>query len=1019
MARRALGYWLLLGLLCGTLPGAGGQVSPSRAVPPAELGYSVRLWTVEDGLPANFIDFLAQTPDGYLWWPTAWGVGRFDGVRFESFPIPDEDGRTQHMNGVCCDSRGRLWMWNSRRTIGTIEDGNYVRHGQCSGRPGFFGLSQSSDGRIWMSQQEADGARILECIDGGKPERRTVPAAPGSITQCHLDADGTLWLWDTGRLYRAEGDEAVAVPLPLREGQPAPLASLFFRLPQDEVAVARRDGIYELVQGTWKLNRAFQAPLPDGIEPRQAATDQLGNIWIGTRASGVWVATEDGKVVEVALPELTYPDGFGIGAVFADRENNIWIGTRSGLYQLQRAPFRRVLQSEPLARSEPVDLAEDRDGGFWVLTESGKPLRYSPSGAYLETLEGLPRIHFIEADAFGPVWLASHDQVWRWDQGELVPLQILDGDGGENPYFVGMKAVAGTLWGFSGNGLFRAINDQFVPQTFAIQGRDPGLVWFHGNAQGDAAALVEAVGLVRCQQARWDTPPTISAMPVQKVFGMHVDTDTRVWTFGNNPPLMRQQGDHWEGISLGDSEMPISILALESDDQGMLWGLTSEHGVFRLDPASPGEPADAVHWFRSANGLPSNAGRGWGKGMMKSRDGRIWVATARGVAVIDPAQWETEKQAIGVPQVHVEEVQLDDVVLPRESDGGVVVPPGRNRLAIRFTALGLNNASANRFKYQLSGVDADLLDSGTAREAVYHKLPPGRHRFQVIAANSFGGWNLEGATLTVTVLPFWWQTLWFRGGLAALLLGSLGLIRHVQLTQLRRKQARQEEFARQLIEIQETERKRLAGELHDDLGQDLLVIKSRLDTNRLDAEAGGQRGLIRELAGSVGSLIRKVREISHTLRPLQLERLGLSSCMRSKVAEVSEATGIPIETDIEDLQDRLSPTIEIGLYRILQEALNNVVKHSDASEVRVALKRHADQVILSVQDDGRGFLVKEPEETGEAMGHGLAGMAERCRLMGGRWQVRSAPGQGTLIRIEIPVREMAVSSKSPGRTTYP
>ena len=188
--RWTAGIGLLLTLPCGW----EGQAAARETLAPEELGYSVRLWTVEDGLPANFIDFLAQTPDGYLWWPTAWGVGRFDGVRFLSVFIPDEDGRPQPMNGVFGDSRGRLWAWNSRRTLGTIEDGRFVSRGKSPGKPGPFGLNESPDGRIWMSQSDPDGRGFLECIQGGKPERRAVPPNSGFATKSHLDADGTLWL---------------------------------------------------------------------------------------------------------------------------------------------------------------------------------------------------------------------------------------------------------------------------------------------------------------------------------------------------------------------------------------------------------------------------------------------------------------------------------------------------------------------------------------------------------------------------------------------------------------------------------------------------------------------------------------------------------------------------------------------------------------------------------------------------------------------------------------------------------
>ncbi|MCP5517535.1 MAG: hypothetical protein H7A45_09805 [Verrucomicrobiales bacterium] len=1001
-ARVVHGWLLSLGLAWGALSGVGGQASSSRTVAPDELGYSVRLWTVEDGVPANFIDFLAQTPDGYLWWPTAWGVGRFDGVRFQSFPIPDADGRTQQMDGLFRDSRGRLWVWNSRRTIGTIEAGNYVSRDESSSRPGPYGIDESPDGRIWLSQQDPDGRRFLECIEGGNLERRAVPPNSGFTTKSHLDADGTLWLWDSGRLYRAEANAAVPVALSLPRGQPDSLASMFFRLAHGEVGVVGRGGIHELVQGRWQSRRSFPVPLPDRINMQRAAADQLGNVWIGTRASGLWVATGDGQTLEVTLPGLTYPDGFGIGAVLTDQENDVWIGTRSGLYQLQRAPFRRVLPSEPLARSEPVDLAEDCGGGLWVLTESGQALRYAANGAYRESVDGLPELSFIEADSSGPVWLASRHQVWRWTPDDLVPLEILDGNEAGQRYFVGMKAVGGILWAYSGSGLLRSVNDQLVPQAFAVSSEDPGLVLFHANAQGEAAALVPALGLVRYQQDRWEAPPAIPTMPVQDFIGMRVDTQARTWTFGSNPPLMRHERTHWEEVSLGTSEMPISVLALESDDQGNLWGLTAEHGVFRLAPGRQEATEGAIQWLGVANGLPSNAGRGWGKGMLKSRDGRIWVATARGVAVIDPAQWETERQALGIPQVHVEEVHLDDLALPRETDGSVVVPPGRNRLEIRFTALGLNNARANRFKYQLSGVDADLQDAGTTRVAVYHRMPPGRHRFRVIAANCFGVWNHEGATLAVTVLPAWWQRVSVHVAGWCLLIGTAALFYRWRLRQFERRRAQQERFSRQLIRSQEDERQRIAGDLHDGLGQDLLAAKNLALLAAMRPPAVEETaGRFREISDAIGSAVEVMRGISRALRPVELDSLGLTRAIEAALHRVESGSAIRVISSLADIDGRLPPEDEISLYRLIQEALSNAMKHSGARVLRCAVNIQNDCMRVEIADNGHGFDPAQVRARGR-IGLGLLGMEERARLMRGELVIDSGKGQGTRLIITVP-----------------
>jgi len=177
------------------------------------------------------------------------------------------------------------------------------------------------------------------------------------------------------------------------------------------------------------------------------------------------------------------------------------------------------------------------------------------------------------------------------------------------------------------------------------------------------------------------------------------------------------------------------------------------------------------------------------------------------------------------------------------------------------------------------------------------------------------------------------------------------------------------------------------------------VIKSRMDLQSADTAAAQP---LLELAGSVKECIHKLRHISHGLRPLHLERLGLSACVRATVSDVARAMQLNLVAEVDDLNGLLTPDAEIGLYRILQEGLNNVVKHADASETCVALKRRPDSISLSIRDDGRGFPLEVHEDDAD-FGHGLRGMAERCRLIGGRFRLESSPGNGTTIEVDLPL----------------
>jgi signal transduction histidine kinase len=225
--------------------------------------------------------------------------------------------------------------------------------------------------------------------------------------------------------------------------------------------------------------------------------------------------------------------------------------------------------------------------------------------------------------------------------------------------------------------------------------------------------------------------------------------------------------------------------------------------------------------------------------------------------------------------------------------------------------------------------------------------------------------------------------------------------------QLQRVQMAQAAFARQLIASQEAERKRIAGELHDSLGQSLVIIRNwaMMGASQLEDKAPAREELD-EINTIASRTINEVREIAYNLGPYHLERLGFENSIRDMATRVSQASGIAIATELDGLDGALSSETQMSLYRVAQEALNNVVKHSRATETRIALKRERAGVRLIVADNGQGFnsQTEKASETlgGRRPGFGLNGMAERVRLLGGALTVRSAPEQGTTVEALLP-----------------
>jgi signal transduction histidine kinase len=333
------------------------------------------------------------------------------------------------------------------------------------------------------------------------------------------------------------------------------------------------------------------------------------------------------------------------------------------------------------------------------------------------------------------------------------------------------------------------------------------------------------------------------------------------------------------------------------------------------------------------------------------------------------------------------------------------VPPGNQRLEIHYTALSFTAPEKVSFKYQLEGFDTQWTDAGNRRVAYFQGLPPGQFKFHVIAANNDGDWNKLGASLAFTVLPYFWQTVWFQCLMALAFSGGVLGFYHWRVSQLRHQQALRDEFSRQLIENQDTERKRVASELHDSLGQNLLIVKNRALMGLSSSQSTENTAEhLREISRTASQAIQEVRDIAYNLRPYQLDQFGLSEGIEAVISRVAAASGVRFEIKVDPVDNLFTPADESHLFRIIQEAANNIVKHSGASTARVELRRQAQEIRLLIQDDGCGLkLPGNGLSTAAPTGSGLPGMAERVRILRGILEVNSIPGKGVEIHITVPV----------------
>jgi signal transduction histidine kinase len=307
-----------------------------------------------------------------------------------------------------------------------------------------------------------------------------------------------------------------------------------------------------------------------------------------------------------------------------------------------------------------------------------------------------------------------------------------------------------------------------------------------------------------------------------------------------------------------------------------------------------------------------------------------------------------------------------------------------------------------KFRYRLADLDDDWVDAGNRREVTYYRIPPGEYRFEVMAANSDGVWSTSPATVRIVVHAPFWRRAWFVAVLSLAIVGVAGFAVRRRLLSLQREHTRQHAFARQLIETQEQERRRISNELHDALGQDLFMIKTRARASRQETTGSSAGDALESIEAMATESYAGLKRIAHGLRPYQLDKIGLSKTIDNMVRRVGETCDVAFDVAVGYVDDCFPPAAAINVFRIVQEAVNNVIRHAGARHARVRVDRAGAVVEIVVTDEGSGFDVSSA--AAEA-GFGLMGIRERAQALGGTLDLQSNPGGGTVLRVTLPVEE--------------
>jgi signal transduction histidine kinase/ligand-binding sensor domain-containing protein len=1001
-------------------------------------------WTYIEGSPGE-VNALAQTADGYLWLGTATGLFRFDGVRFQSYkPQSGQPFPQRKVVSLFAPPDGGLWVGYWYGGVSSIKDGKVTNYGKEEGLPSRAVLAFARDrhGAIWI----AAGKDGLARLEGSRWRKIGTDWGFGAAAHAvFVDHAGTLWVGTpTSVAYLVEGGHQFQIAAQgLR-----PIVQNFAEAP---------DGTLWMAEGGYGVR---PVPLPGKSNGKPGPAVLVGSLAITFDHQGsLWVTSTGNGIRRVPNPESLHPpkikgpsawqfhnseveaftqqDGLTsdyIYSVLRDREGNVWIGTSSGLDRFRQSPVVSVpLQPILYPGALPIPsvhsfttiaLAAGDQGALWVSGIGPQVLQEIQNDKIVTQLRDLP-VDCAYRDPSGVFWFATPYSVYRVDHGRLnaigaKPEAVTYRYHGAVPAGQGLtvrqlvlptpggialsihsrvKAItqdrSGRLWISTGSGTFRLEKSGWTNLESL------------GGPEGTATAeFTDAAGRIWFGFAN-----TVAMLDEDRVTifsgkdGVQVGAVTsiqgkgkKIW-IGGEFGLESLEGGRFQAVNPSDGNAFGGVSGIVADPEDGLW-FSENRGIIHIRQAQLqqlGSGKVEFERFSSLDGLTAELrGALASPSAVQTTDGRIWFATTKGLAWINPKRIvrNTVPPPVLIESVTANGRKYNDSTFLR-------LPPRIANLQIAYTATSLTIPERVRFRYKLEGQDKEWQDAGTRREAFYTNLDPGSYQFRVIACNNDGVWNETGTVFPFVVLPAFNQTVTFKilCGLALLaVFWSLYLMRLKQAT------AR----IRQRLGARLEERERIARELHDTLLQSFqgLLLRFQAASNLLPGRPDDAKKKLDLAIKQTSQAIVEGRDAVQGLRSSAAISSDLADAIRTLGDElaVSVAGAKPpdFEVIVEGEPRTLHPIVRDEVYRIAAEGLRNAFHHAESTQIEVEIRYDAIRLRLRMRDNGRGIEPRLLDDGGRAGHWGLQSMRERSSVIGGNFEIWSDVGSGTEIELTLP-----------------
>ena len=1022
------------------------------------------LYTVKDGLSQNGAMCIAQDEFGFLWVGTKDGLNRFDGDRFEVFnhdPVDSSNISGNYINHLKLCDNGDLIVATSNGLnrfnylTDKFERVHIVKGEVSFGALDIRSVEEDENSRLWLATENQGLFQIEpyghvlqhfssdEFVKDGLANFTFVGKVKNEIWSGTKQHGFLRFSAEDGSFIEQVTDFGLYT-LSLLEVSP------------DNVWLGTDSGLFLLKSADLAVvERHFN----ENWIPNRLASDSEGNLWVGTISNGlVYLDRELGSVrrfshIESDPTSLSFSS---ISSMFIDKAQNLWVGTHGGglnkLTGLRKFKLYNHIHGDDfsLTSNSIRAIAEDDKGVIFIGSYSGLSAfdNVSKTARHFVVDNKKPTTNLVSVAVYAllfsstrELWIGTEGtglQRYFPDQDRFEFFQSLHGSK-EFPHDIVLSIFEdshGVVWVGTANGLhffeersntFKHVQLQEGTETLVVRdiaecddrhlfvATESGLFWLDRES-GTSTRIGELKKDGNCLSS-------------QQILCLYLQNEQTLWLGTQGGGLNRfsfvKKNSGLENRKFGhftmQQQLPNNVVyGILPDEEAGLW-LSTNKGLCRFNTKD-----QSTTNYTYGHGLQSfefNNGA-----YFKASDGNIYFGGIGGLNCFNPGDFETETS---VPEVVLTEFKVLNEHFPLDSHirncPDVALRYDQNFFGFNFSSLDFTGPEHTTFKYQLHGCDKEVIYAGNRRIAPYTNLPSGDFVFEVWASYDNKTWSENPARVKITITPPFWKAIWFRAILVVAFFRLIYFIIRLRTVRLQEQQNRLKEelrlkaqeieteklkaqvgISQAVIDGQNSEQKRMAEDLHDGIGQTLTAallgtsaIEDKLKSNSADEKLQSQVGMLRKL---LDTAIKDIRNITYNLMPSMLQQEGLQSTLEELCFRAGKTLNLKILLKVSLIAGRCTENIEISLYRIVQEVINNTHKHAQASVLKIELEEKDGFLLLTTQDDGKGI-----GESGSKnhVGNGLKNIQARTELLQGTSLIKSEKGEGTRIEIRVPVKGIA------------